>query len=37
MKHILIVAPYTSIPGESDSNRFHYLAELLSKYHYVSH
>lgn len=32
---ILIVAPYCSIPGESNFNRFFYLGKLLSKSHEV--
>ena len=34
--HILIVAPFCTLPGEQGYNRFLYLAELLAKDHKVS-
>lgn len=35
-KRILLVAPFTLLPGEEGYNRFRYIAELLSKEHEVT-
>ena len=36
MKNILVVAPYCSLPGEPNFNRFLYLSQLLANYYNVT-